>query len=142
MKFKFLDHTADIKFQAFGDSLEECFENAAFALVDIVCKEKIKTIIKKDIKVEGNDLEELLYNFLEEFLFLIDSKNFILGKVKKTKIYKKNDKYHLHLEVLGDNLKNYQTETGIKAITYNEMWVTSPSEDGGKKFVCQVVVDV
>ncbi|MFA5258982.1 MAG: archease [Candidatus Pacearchaeota archaeon] len=142
MKFKFLEHTADVKFQAFGNSLEECFENAAFALVDIVCKEKIKTIIKKDIKIEGKDLEELLYNFLEEFLFLIDSKNFIFGKFKKIKIYKKNDRYQLHTEILGDNLKNYQTETGIKAITYNEMWVTSPSEDGGKKFVCQVVVDV
>ena len=138
MNYKFLPHTADIKFQAFGNSLEECFENAAFALVNIICKEKVKTIIKKDIKVEGDDLEKLLYNFLEEFLFLIDSKNFIFGKFKKIKIYKKNDNYHLHLEVLGDNLKNYQTETGIKAITYNEMWVVKDK----KSYKCQVVVDV
>ena len=27
MKFKFLEHTADIKFQAFGDSLEEAQRN-------------------------------------------------------------------------------------------------------------------
>lgn len=141
-KFKFLKHTADIKFQAFGNSLEECFENAALALVNIICKEKVKAIIKKDIKIEGEDLEKLLYNFLEEFLFLIDSKNFIFGKFKKIKIYKKNDRYQLHSEILGDNLKNYQMETGVKAITYNEMWVTNQSKEEGKKFVCQVVVDV
>jgi SHS2 domain-containing protein len=141
-KYKFLDHTADIKFQAFGNSLEECFENAAFALVNIICKDKIKTIIKKNIKVDGDDLEELLYNFLEEFLFLIDSKNFIFGRFKKIKIHKKNDKYHLTSEILGDNLKNYQTKTGVKAITYNEMFIKGPSEDGSNRFVCQVVVDV
>lgn len=180
MKYKFLSHTADVKFQAFGNTLEKCFGNAAFALVNIICKEKVKTIIKKDIKVEGEDLERLLYNFLEEFLFLIDSKNFIFGKFKKIKIYQKNDapphlkkrglngarfldaresshskecgfqdsrhkknkNYILTAEILGDNLKNYQTQTGVKAITYNEMWVTSPSKNKGKKFVCQVVVDV
>ena len=136
--YKFINHTADIKFQASGNSLEKCFENAGYALVNIICKEKIKTIIKKDIKVQGEDLEELLYNFLEEFLFLIDSKNFIFGKFKKIKIYKKNDKYHLHSEILGDNLKNYSTETGVKAITYNEMFVIKNK----KGYKCQVVVDV
>ncbi|VVB78084.1 Protein archease [uncultured archaeon] len=138
MKFKFLAHTADVKFQARGESVEECFENAAFALVKIICKEKVKTVIKKGIKVKGKDLEELLYNFLEEFLFFIDSKNFIPGRFKKIKIYKKNEEYNLSAELLGDNLKNYKTHTGVKAITYNEMFVLKDK----KSYKCQVVVDV
>ncbi len=131
-----------MKFQAFGNTIEKCFENAAYAVVNIVCKDSVKGIIKKEIKASGKDLEELLYNFLEEFLFLIDSNNFIISKFKKIKIYRKNEHYVLTASVLGDNLKNYNMQTGIKAITYNEMWVASPSKDGGKKFVCQVVVDV
>jgi len=149
MKYKFLEHTADVKFQAFGNSLEECFENAGLALVNIICKEKIKPISKKTIRVLGRDKESLLYNFLEEFLYLLDVGEFLVGDVKNVTIkssYKiKNKKkiYDMELiaEVLGDSLKNYSLEGDVKAITYNDMWIKNPS-DREKKFVCQVVVDV
>ena len=137
-KYIYLPHTADIKFQAFGNELEECFSNAAFAVANIICKEKIKGIIEKEIKADGKDLEELLYNFLEEFLFLMDSKNFIISRFKKIKIYKKNDKYTLSSEILGDDLKKYKTQTGVKAITFNEMFVLKDKNN----YKCQVVVDV
>ena len=32
MKYKFLEHTADVKFRAYGNGLEEAFSNAALAL--------------------------------------------------------------------------------------------------------------
>ena len=31
-RFKFLEHTADVKFQAFGNNLEEVFENSALRI--------------------------------------------------------------------------------------------------------------
>ena len=68
MKYKFIEHTADIEFDAFGKNLEEVFSNCAFAFVESICKEKIKGKVKKNFEVEGKDLENLLYNFLEEFL--------------------------------------------------------------------------
>ncbi len=137
-KYKFLEHTADVKFQAFGKTLEKAFENASYALINIMCKEKIKPLIKKQIKIKGKDLENLLYNFLEEFIFLLDSKDFLLGKIKNLKINKKNGDYELIVEALGDNAKNYKTELDVKAITYNEMFVKKQKD----KFICQVVVDV
>jgi SHS2 domain-containing protein len=46
-KFKFLEHTADIKFQAFGKTKEEAFKNSAFAMFYSMnsgpIKEKSKT---------------------------------------------------------------------------------------------------
>ena len=51
VKYKFLQHTADMKFQAFGKSLEECFSNASYALVEIITKDKIKPLIKNKIIV-------------------------------------------------------------------------------------------
>ena len=36
-KYKFLEHTADIKFQAFGKSLEEVFSNCAYAMFNSIC---------------------------------------------------------------------------------------------------------
>ena len=82
MKYKYLEHTADIKFQAYGKSLEEAFGNAALALSNVIVDiDNVNKKIKKTIKVEGDDLKSLLYNFLEEFLFLLDTENFLLGKV-------------------------------------------------------------
>ena len=40
MKYKFLEHKADAKFQAFGKSLEEAFSNAALAMTSIMTDPK------------------------------------------------------------------------------------------------------
>ena len=140
MKYKFLPHTADAKFQAFGKTEEEAFENAALALTNIISKDKVKRKIKENasIQVEGNDKGGLLYNFLEEFLFLFETKGFLLSFIKKLKIEEKSGAYFLSCEVLGDNADNYELNNHVKAITYNQMFVKKQ----GDKFICQVVVDV
>ena len=100
MRYKFLEHRADIKFKAFGSSMEKAFENSALALAEVMTKKtKIKPIIKKEIKVSGKDREALLYNFLEEFLFLYDSKGFILSKIHKIKV-KENEKFELEAVIV------------------------------------------
>lgn len=143
MKFKFLEHTADIKFQAFGNSLEECFANAGYALVNIICKQKIKPKIKKRFKVKGRDRERLLYEFLERILYLLDVGDFLVGEIKEIKIMSKKNKNNrydqvLEAEVYGDDVKDYETEGDVKAITYHDMFI----KQEGEKFVSQVVVDV
>jgi len=147
MKYKFLSHTADIKFQAFGNSLEEAFENSFEALKQVIVdKTKIKNKKTITIKVKGNDLKELLYNFLEETLFLLDAKDFIVGEIKNIKIDK--DKFQLTGEVVGDMASDYKISNDVKAITYNDMEIVSPSKNGvsqtkyKNKFVIQVVLDV
>jgi len=141
MKFKFLEHTADVKFQAFGKSLEEAFENAALALQEVMTKGiKVKEKIKKKITmvVEGRGKEGLLYSFLEEFLFLLDAKDFLLSKIKKIKIEEEVGRYELEAEIIGDKASNYKFTNDVKAVTYNSMFVKK--EKG--RFICQVVLDV
>ncbi|MBS3108258.1 archease [Candidatus Woesearchaeota archaeon] len=135
-KFKYLEHTADIKFQAFGDNLEKAFENSALAMFNAMYSGKIKPIIKKKIMVSGRDLENLLYNFLEEFLFLLDSEGFFLSKIAKIKLDKK--KLELEAELIGDKAENYKIGLDVKAVTYNSMFVKKEKD----KWVCQVLIDV
>jgi len=135
-KFIFLEHTADVKFQAFGKSAEEVFENSALALFNILYDKKVKEEKSHKIKGRGNDFESLLYNFLEEFLVLFDSKNFLPGKIKNLKLNKKN--FKIEAEVVGDDIINYKTGVHVKAITYNEMFVKKQKN----KWTSQVVVDV
>ena len=134
-KFEFLEHTADIKFRAFGKTLGEAFENSALAFAKVMYPGKIKKKIKKKIEVIGKDLENLLYNFLEELLFLLDSENFFLSS-SKVKIDEK--KLMLIADLFGDDAGNYKISLDVKAVTYNEMFVRKEKE----KWVCQVVLDV
>ena len=134
-KYKYIEHTADIQFQAFGKSIEEVFENSALAMFNAISEDKVKSITKKKISVKGNDNEALLYNFLEELLFLFDSEHFMLSKVNNLKIKDKE----LTAEVSGDEVKNYDIKIDVKAITYNNMFV---KQDDKGNFVSQVVLDV
>jgi len=157
-KFKFLEHTADIKFQAFGNSVKEVFENSALAMFSAMHEGKVKKTEKKKMEVKGDDLENLLYNFLEELLFLFDSEGFFLGKIgdlniskdinskkqsgreKKDKVDDKEGGLKLTSEVIGDNSENYEISIDVKAVTYNEMFVKF--DDKKKKWTAQVVIDV
>ena len=137
-KFVFLEHTADVKFQAFGKTIEECFENCALAMIASQYKGKIKAIKKKKkIKVKGKDNESLLYNFLEGILFLVDSKRFLVSKVK-VKMKESGKEKILEAELFGDDIKNYKISWDVKAITYNEMFVRKEKN----KYTAQVVIDV
>jgi len=139
MKYKFLEHTADIKFQSYGKTIEKAFENSAYALQEVMTKKiKINPVIKKKIEVKGRDKEALLYNFLEEFLFLLDSGGFVLSKIRNIKIKEKSGRYELKAEIMGDRVNNYSFTNNVKAITYNSMFVKKDE----KVYICQVVVDV
>lgn len=133
-KFKFLEHTADVKFQAFGKNEEEVFENSALALKEAIYEKKVKEEKNKKIKVEGKDFESLLYVFLEEILYLLEAKNFIISKVKKIEI--KN--FKLSVIISGDKASNYDFNNEVKAVTYNDMFVKKIKN----KWTAQVVLDV
>ncbi len=135
-KFKFLQHTADIKFQAFGKTLEEVFENSALALFNTLYDRKIKNKKKFKIYAKGRDLESLLYNFLEEVWVLVDCRNFLPAKIKILKFNNKN--FKIEAEIVGDNAKDYEISGHVKAITYNEMFIKQEKD----KFVSQVVLDI
>ena len=139
VKFKFLEHTADAKFQAYGKNMEEAFSNAALAMFSIITDtKKIKKNIKKGIEAKGHDLKSLLYNFLEELLFLIDTENFLLNHVEEIVIHEKEGKYFIEAIAIGDKADNYETNGDIKAVTYNEMEI---KEEKGKVIV-QIVLDL
>lgn len=139
MKFQFLPHTADLKVNAFGRTIEKSFENSALALKEAISgKTKTKSTIKKEIKVNAKDLDGLLYRFLEEFLYLLDAKDFILTEIAKLTIIHKKDGFSLHAIASGDKASNHRFHNDVKAITYNDMFVKKYP----KKFIVQFVLDV
>lgn len=137
--YKYLPHTAEAKFAAYGKSLEEAFSNAALAMENIIIKtEKIQPRIKKKITIETKHLNGLLYDFLQELLILFDSEHFALKKIETLKIRQKGSDYLLTATAVGDSAQQYEILSGVKSVTYNEMEIKQ--EKGKWKVV--VVLDV
>ncbi|MBT3323921.1 archease [archaeon] len=118
--YEFLEHTADEKFRAYGKTLEEAFINAALATAKIMTDDKVKPTIEKKIEIKVNTKEKLLYQFLEELLFYVDTEGFILSEVKDLEI---KDNFTLTATFLGDSAEDYEIKAHIKAITYNDMFI-------------------
>lgn len=75
--FRILEHTADMGVEAAGATLEALFEQAAQGLRAILAPETVpggerRTI---DLHLEGDDREELLVAWLNELLYLIQSRS-------------------------------------------------------------------
>lgn len=126
--YEYLEHTADLKVLAKGKTLEEAFINAARGGFDFMYDtDKVKHIVQKEINIESKRLEALLYDFLEELLFLLDSEKFFFADAKDMKITigkadaKGNKACTLKCTLLGDRAGSYETKGDIKAITYSEM---------------------
>lgn len=134
-KYELLEHTADIKFKAKGKTLEELFLSCGKALLEVInSEEKILEKKEKKFEVTGHDNEELLLNFLEEFLYILDADNFLATKIIDLRINNKK----LSCIVLGDNSTKYKSSNHVKAITYSGMKIKKTS----KGFECSVVLDV
>jgi SHS2 domain-containing protein len=143
MRYAFLDKgaTADIEFEAYGETLEEMFESAALAMFKVISNpEKVESAVKNDVKVVSEDLEALLYDFLEHFLYLHDAENLVFSTVKVRKIKKTAEGYRLEASVEGEefNPEKHESGTHVKAITYHGMKIGKKRN----KYFCYLILDI
>jgi SHS2 domain-containing protein len=139
MKYTYLEHTADAKFQAFGKDLAEAFHNAALATAGLMWDvRQIALRQTQPVEIMGMDLDQLLVGFLEEILFLLDSRQFLLGAVEEIDIQENESGFRLEAIFRGDVQEGrYEIFGDVKAITYNEMLVKQ-----NDRCLVQVVVDM
>jgi SHS2 domain-containing protein len=143
--FTYLDHVADLRFIAYGDTLENVFENAAKAMFSVIAD--IKNIEPKcsfPVEIEADSPENLMVNFLSELLFLFDAEEILFGPiaVKEIKIVEKNGEktYMMTAVAAGEPIDNKKQncKTEVKAVTYNGIRIDK-TPDG---FETEVVLDL
>ena len=118
-KFRFLEHTADIMFEAYGKSLNELFENAALAVSESMVKTKdVKPKTAKIVKLQNVKVEMLLFDFLSELLYLKDAEQLVFSAFK-VKVEEAKGNISLQAELKGDklNMKTQEFRNDVKAIT-------------------------
>ncbi len=135
--FEIVDHTSDISIKAYGKSLKELFENAAFGMFSILADlEGIKTSTELEIKVEAPDAEELLIEWLDELLYNFYTKHVIFFEFAIKELAEKNLTARVKGRFIGENKNRLKTE--IKAATRHDLHITK-SED---TYEVQIVFDV
>lgn len=137
MAFSYLSHTADIKFVASGETLEKAFSEAARAVTHVMTDEDIHKINSFKVSVQAESREALLFDFLDEVILLLDTKNLFVHSAD-LKIVEKDGKYDLSGELHGDSATAYERHGDVKAPTYNDLSVTR-TEDG---WALQAVLDI
>jgi SHS2 domain-containing protein len=121
-KFEFVDiTTADVAFEAYGKDLNELFSNSALAMFEVMVNTKqIKQKVEKQVEVKGNDLQSLMFNWLNKLLVFVDSENLAFSDFK-TEVNEKN--FTLNAVCKGEKIDNkkHETRTAVKACTYHQM---------------------
>jgi len=127
MRYQLIEHTGDIGIQVFGVSEEELFENAGFALFDIMTDmQQVQSIVNYEIEVTGNDREELLVNWLSELNFIFQTQYVLF---RDFKVLNMNEK-HLKAIVIGEirDPAKHPVRMEIKAVTYHQLKIEQTSE--------------
>lgn len=124
-KYEYLDHTADVQLHAWGDDLKEAFEQCVMAMFGYMTEiEYVEMLNTESIEAEGDDLESLLFHFLDEFLFVFSAEPFFIArKVVITAFDMEN--FRIKATGFGETFEigKHPQGTEVKAITYSNMQI-------------------
>ena len=121
--FRVLSHTADVRLRVFGHHYEELFKNAALALASVLVKESAGRRKEplggyEKIRVEGQDINILLVNFLNEVLAQSQINRKVYEKVKFLKLSGKD----LEAQIFGRPIEDFEED--VKAVTYHDVSIS------------------
>jgi SHS2 domain-containing protein len=121
-KYRMLDHTSDIGIDVWGKTKKELFANATRALYDLMTiLKKVEELEEMIIMAEGENIEDLLVNFLREALYLYNGKRWLIRKCEVMKLTATKIEARLFGEPY--NLQKHTIKKEIKAVTYHGMSV-------------------
>lgn len=142
MGYKFLEDiaTADVAFEAEGKTLEELFSSAAVALEEVqVSTPGVGERLSETIKLENENRDHLLFDFLNELVFLKDAKQLVFSDFD-IRIQQYKDTWRLEATAKGEKLdpQRHELRTDVKAVTKHKFGIKKTA--GGYK--ATIVLDV
>jgi len=120
IKYRYLDDVApaDCAFIAYGKTLEELFANAALAVTGCMVEpDTVAAVYARQIQLVADSCQDLLYNWLEEIIFLKDAERLFLVDFE-VRIEKKEPAF-LTGTARGDKIdyKKQRIHVDVKAVT-------------------------
>ena len=140
-RFRFLEHTADAYIEAYGETLEEAFENAAAAMTDVMTElENVEAKTEESFVVEAQDEPALLYSWLEELLLEFELKDKLYSRFEVSCIEETSEGFRLRAKAWGEKYdpEMHPTKVGIKAATYHRMEILKEAKDVTVRFILDI----
>ena len=132
---------ADIAFRAWGDTLEDVFRAAAEATIHAMVEnhEAIAPLHQRWFELHDVDLDLLLLQFLQEFVYYKDAEQLFL-RVQELTISRDAAGFTLRGRAAGERINpaKHELEADVKGVTLHQLQV-APTEEGWE---ATVVLDV
>ena len=142
-KYEFRSDIAisDSAFYAYGKDYEELFKNACLAVTDAMVElDKIEEKIEEQITVKADSMEKLLYNVMEEVIYLKDAKQLVFHSFVIKDIKTDSPDCEVTLVMKGEKIdrKKHGAHADVKAVTYLDYGIEKTS-DG---YRASVILDI
>lgn len=143
MPYEFLEDvaTADIAFRAWGKNLEELFQAAGDATLNVMIEDLDQIELKQErtFNLENDALDMLLFNFLQEFIYYKDSEQLLL-RTQRVQLEEKNSTHQLSAVTQGEKLdpERHQQRVDVKAVTLHRFQL----EETADGWTAMVILDI
>jgi len=128
MPYRYLEEigTADIAFEATGRDLSELFRDAADATMNVMIDniDAIQPVETRQIELSNDKLDMLLFDFLQELIFLKDAERLLL-RIREVQITERDENYFVKATAEGEVLdaERHHQRADVKAVTLHDFSV-------------------
>jgi SHS2 domain-containing protein len=141
--YEYLDDVAiaDIAFTAWGNSIEEVFRSAADAVMNVMVEDldTISPLERRAIARTEDEIEMLLFNFLQDFIYYKDSEVLLL-RVEELSIRRTERGFDLKAILAGERIDadRHSFRVDVKAVTLHLFEI----KEEARGFRANVILDV
>jgi SHS2 domain-containing protein len=136
-RYKHFGTTADVGVESYGRTVEEAFENQAAGMFSIMTDLRyVRGKLPFEVEVDAADIEGLLSAWLEELLFISDTKAVFLRRFVISSLGDSNLKGRAFGEEI--DASRHVIKTDVKAVTHHGLEVRNDK----KKVTTRVLYDI
>ena len=143
MPYRYLEDvaTADVAFEAWGKTPSEMLCSACDATMNVMVEDlkKLQRVERRAIKLANDSLEMLLFDLLQELIFLKDAECLLL-KLYEIELTEKEGKWNLEAQASGETIDEdkHELNVDVKAVTLHRFRVAHENN----QWKATVVLDV
>jgi SHS2 domain-containing protein len=122
MNYEIIDHTADFGIEVRGADLRDLFENAGYAMFDVITDmNRSDALSGTAVNVSGEDWPDLMVNWLRELLYLWTGKGLLVKIINVISL----SEYKLSADIKFDHFDpgRHLIKSELKAVTYHQISV-------------------
>jgi SHS2 domain-containing protein len=129
MPYEFVDEltVADIAFRAWGQDLTETFVSAADAVMNAMVEDlgAIQPHDTRQLSIEHDALDMLLFNFLQELVYYKDAEQLLL-RVQQLRVVEDAQPYTVQATLVGEPIapERHHMRVDVKAVTLHRFSLT------------------